>query len=115
MPLYSRVRSQMAAPAIPAATAARLFSDRSTAPILPTIRRGWRRSWRRLALPKTIQGAASMRAILMAMAISLAAGPALAAPADPATAAGAWAKLVDQGRYGQSWTEAGTLFRAGVT
>lgn len=56
-----------------------------------------------------------MRTILAAMAMSLAASPVLAASADPAAAAAAWAKLVDQGRYGDSWSEAGTLFKAGVT
>lgn len=56
-----------------------------------------------------------MRALLCAMAMAMAAPPAMAGPADPATSAMAWAKLVDQGRYGESWSQAGALFRNGVT
>ncbi|HEV7158618.1 MAG TPA: DUF4019 domain-containing protein [Caulobacteraceae bacterium] len=55
-----------------------------------------------------------MRAMLLA-AVALAATPALAGGGDPAAAATAWAKLVDQGRYGESWRQAGALFRNGVT
>lgn len=38
-----------------------------------------------------------------------------AAPGDPEPAARAWLALLDHGRYGQSWSTAGAIFRAHVS
>ncbi|HEY2179179.1 MAG TPA: DUF4019 domain-containing protein [Caulobacteraceae bacterium] len=45
------------------------------------------------------------------------AGQATAAPAsrDPTSEAKAWLRLVDQGRYADSWTRGGSLFRDSAT
>lgn len=56
-----------------------------------------------------------MRAMLTAIGLALAAGSALAAGGDPVAGAKAWAGLVDHGQYAQSWTQAGSLFRANVS
>ena len=56
-----------------------------------------------------------MRVWLAAIAASLVSTATAAAPPDPATAAKAWAELVDKGLYAQSWSQAGTLFQAHVT
>jgi hypothetical protein len=41
--------------------------------------------------------------------------PAAAATPDPAASAKAWVALVDQGRYGESWTASGAIFRSHIT
>lgn len=56
-----------------------------------------------------------MRAMLTAIGMALAAGSALAASGDPVAGAKAWAGLIDHGQYAQSWTQAGSLFRANVS
>jgi serine/threonine-protein kinase len=56
-----------------------------------------------------------MRTGPAAIIVAFVAGPALAAPADPAAAARAWLGLIDRGAYASSWTEAGTLFRTHVS
>ncbi|HEY2481989.1 MAG TPA: DUF4019 domain-containing protein [Caulobacteraceae bacterium] len=56
-----------------------------------------------------------MRAGPVAIILAAIAGPALAAPADPAAAARTWLGLIDRGAYANSWTEAGTLFRTQVS
>jgi hypothetical protein len=57
-----------------------------------------------------------MRAVLAGIVLALSSGPALTAPPpDPAAAAKAWVGLIDQGRYAQSWSEAGSIFRTHVT
>jgi hypothetical protein len=48
-------------------------------------------------------------------AIMLAPLAALAAPGDPAPSAQAWLTLIDHGRYGESWTASGTIFRGRIT
>lgn len=55
-----------------------------------------------------------MRAMFTATGLALAAGSALAA-GDPVAGAKAWAGLIDHGQYAQSWTQAGSLFRANVS
>jgi hypothetical protein len=53
----------------------------------------------------------------LAVAALASAGIVAAAPAqrDPSGEARAWLHLIDQGRYADSWTKAGTLFRAALT
>lgn len=58
-----------------------------------------------------------MRPTLTALVSAAALAPlaASAAPGDPGPAARAWLALIDQGRYGESWNEAGSIFRAHIS
>jgi hypothetical protein len=58
-----------------------------------------------------------MRFVLTALAAAaiLAAQVVSAAPGDPERAARAWLALIDHGRYAESWSSAGAIFRAHVS
>ncbi|HEY5289769.1 MAG TPA: DUF4019 domain-containing protein [Caulobacteraceae bacterium] len=56
---------------------------------------------------------ASIRAMLAALVLAPIA--AAAAPSDPAPRAAAWLALIDGGRYADSWTASGAIFRARVS
>jgi hypothetical protein len=58
-----------------------------------------------------------MRFILAALASAAILAPQVvsAAPGDPEPAARAWLSLIDHGRYAESWSSAGAIFRTHVS